>query len=610
MVGTVFSCNTENANSSLRTLSVLELPPKMEVKGILEDLNHRLEIIHYPNYPHYYFHDDQLTIYIEGKIYNKSPNMLKSELSFMLKSCFSDKRETRELIRDWTETADGEFLIFGYDNESKQVILFNDLLGRLSSYYVIDNKQLVLSRWLKYLFVSTEDNEVCKQGLSQFLLFGHGVGDHTIFSKIKRLRPAQYVHIDYSNKSIEIKNYSESNHSEHNILGGSYKNHVSTLTDLFMDGCKNRIFDERTNVLSLSGGLDSRLVAAGLFRSGAKFESTTLNDPWKVNSVNGSLEVEVAGEIARLTNSSLHEIDGKLANGEDFIELLRFKDGTNHLGVAYILNYLAEVQNLFGEDITFFTGDGGKILKYQTPSGILNSSNDLFEYLVKILNRFQLDSVSKLLGIDEKEIRDPIINHLESFPEEKYKDKYLHFIFNERDPNWVYDGEDRNRHFFWSVSPFFSLDFYKASIQTPSNYKKRNKIYLDLFDSILPEIGDILFANLQWPLKSYKTKLYLFSKDIYNSFPKTIRTNIRKIFKKERLVEDYNSNETIELLKRILNEKSNFYNDFFNVDEINRYRRFNIVELKMILNLVLTLEHFYDDNAILNQYGQNEFKFN
>lgn len=606
MIG--ISLNYNKSISSEQSQYSNSLANQFIYKKINSDSYHTLSFTLYEGYPFYLYEDNSIVIFIEGKIYNKSNKEICRELIQITSGIFNSNSKDFEKIKKWIEVTDGDFIIYLYSKVNKKILVFNDFLGRLTSYYSLENNKLIFSRNIKYIFQTIKNKDFNKNGIAQFLLLGYGISDTTLFSNIKRFRPASIIYINSVEEKISISTISEIDYSVNHLIGNNYKQHVNYLADTFIEGCKNRVFDDKEIVVSLSGGLDSRLVTSGLYKSDFSFNTATLYDPWKFSQKSGSLEVDVAKEISNLVGANSEFFEGKLANGNDFKTLLELKNGANHLGVSYLLNYLTQVKNKFGSNILFFTGDGGKILKYNDPAGKIDSYNSLLNYIIKILKRLDLESVSKISGVKSSEIRDNIIEHLESYPEINFKDKYLHFIFGERDPNWLYDGEDRNRHFFWSVSPFFTLDFFNAVIQTPNKLKKIYKLYIDLLDNILPEINDILFANLQWPINSYKTKMYLHSKNIYNAFPIESRKKIKKIFKKETLVNS-NDNKTFIFLKEVIDKNSEFYSNYLNIDAINSFNKFRPDELKMLLNLVLTMRYFYDDTSVLDNYNDIEFNF-
>jgi len=612
MVGLILNYSNNKflqSKENQKALSSLKLANWMNMRIINHDNNSLLQFISYDGYPFLEFSNDQYKVFIEGKIYNKSLSEIRNNIYTILDNVFKHKKDYKKL-NDWLQNTDGDFIIYVFEKKTGQIIIFNDFLGRLPAYYYLENDKLIFSRSLKYIVESSGSNIFDKYSLAQNLLLGYSLGDNTLFPNIKRLKPSSIIHIIPNEKKIIIKKISIFDYSvKKNIKLGRNNHHVEYLSDLFAQACKNRTIGIKDIIVSLSGGLDSRIVAGGLNKAKVNFISTTLRDPWKVNDFEGNLEVEIAQRVAEVTNSTSIIVDGKLARGLEFSNLLHFKDGMNHLGLGYLLRYLNDVQKKYSSKIVFFTGDGGdKVVKYQPPSGKINSYIELFEYILKIHKRFSIENVSLLTGIKESDIQEYIIEHLKTYPEKTFNDKYVHFIFNERVNNWLFEGEDRNRHFFWSVTPFYSLDFFTASMQTPHKMKKRNKLYIDMLNVFNSELNNIVYANLKWPVNSFKSKMFLLAKDTYNSFPNSYRKKLKKMFGNESIIEKKH-NQTIELLNEHINMDEYLFGEYLDIKSIENYEKFSSDELKMLLNIVLTVQHFSGKNKLLENYLEKEFSF-
>ncbi len=387
----------------------------------------------------------------------------------------------------------------------------------------------------------------------------------------------------------------------------SDKKVLKNLTDLFVEGCKNRGTANK-NVLSLSGGLDSRLVAAGLARANTHFSSVTLYDPWKDGKEIGHLETTIAEEIADLCNSECETLSIEPATGKVFIELLNIKDGNNHLGVAYLINYLRKVKESFGSDITFFTGDGGdKSVKYQLPVKNITNYDSLIEYILKIHNIFPINQVAKLTRVNSDELRNEIEKVVKSYQEKDFNFKYVHFVFQERVNNWLFEGEDRNRNYFWSVTPFYSTQFFDYSMKTKDKLKIRNKLYREMLLLLDPAVLNVKYANIKWPINSTKAKLYSFLKDKYNTLPYNSRNFIRSILKKEKDISQQHFNLKNRIIEQVKNTKE--IGEILDSREIEKIQTVSPDQLKMLFNITALIEYFYSDKSILEKSIDKEFSF-
>jgi asparagine synthase (glutamine-hydrolysing) len=107
-------------------------------------------------------------------------------------------------------------------------------------------------------------------------------------------------------------------------------------------------------LVSLSGGHDSRAVAAGLVRAGVGVVAVSYRDP------NGKREHEVqfARQTADVQGIEWHAIDLQPPPESAFEELAWLKDGMNWSSMAYILSYLEEIVRQWGCGWTYLSGDG------------------------------------------------------------------------------------------------------------------------------------------------------------------------------------------------------------------------------------------------------------
>lgn len=573
---------------------------------LLEDNYQVLSSITYNTYPIKKIENENLIIYIEGKVYNLPPQEFEDQLFIHLGNLELSKDKYDD-FNHWLETIDADILIFSFHKKNGSVIIFNDSLGRLPSYYFENNKSLIVSRNTRFVREILESKNFNKMGLAQSLLFGYALGTSTIFKDIQRFKPGTIIKINlFDNQKSEIVSFPR-NFEEKYDERLSKKKIYEDLTDLFVEGCKNRSKSNK-NVLSLSGGLDSRLVAAGLSKGGDIFTSLTLNDPWKDGEEIGLLETQIAEQVSNLCNSKCNVINVKPATGKLFLELLNIKDGNNNLGMSYFLGYLREIQTIFGTDITFFTGDGGdKSVKYQLPVRNLKSYDSLIDYILKIHSFFSIEQVSKFTGIEIDRLRLEIEQILKAFPEKDFNYKYVHFIFSERVNNWLNEGEDRNRYYFWSVTPFYSTQFFDYSMKIRDNLKIRNKAYRELLLRLNPQLLEIKYANINWPINSLKAKTYLFVKDKYNSLPYNSRNFIRKIVKKEKDI----SKLHYELKDKVYDQFNNTpeINEYFSVSEIKKIPILSPDQLKMLFNLTSVIEYFFSTESVLQKNFNNQLSF-
>src|SRR5262249_41166088 len=96
------------------------------------------------------------------------------------------------------------------------------------------------------------------------------------------------------------------------------------------------------------------------------------------------------------------------------------------------------------------------------------------------------------------ELRD----RLTAYPEEQWADRYVHFEIFERAFKWLFEGEDRNRGFFWSTAPFYATPFFLAAMRCGDRHKAHRALYRDFLLEISPAAAEVEYAGIGAPIDS------------------------------------------------------------------------------------------------------------
>jgi asparagine synthase (glutamine-hydrolysing) len=438
--------------------------------------------------------------------------------------------------------------------------------------------------------------------IAQYLLFGYTFGKRTLFENVFRLPPASLIKIDLNNSKIEKMTLHDFNFENKNNKGKSVKENVDNLVKLFCEACKNRNNGHDKNIVSLSGGLDSRAVAAGLIKSHVKFHSVTYSDYYKIGESDGV----IAKELAKVLN-----IDWKIfyldpPKGKDLFELLDIKNGLNFLGMSYILPFYEKVLKTYGSNIVNFSGDGGdKIIPDIRPSHHLRNLDELADYIIANHYVFPIDKVAQLTKIDKKEIISELKAHLNNYPEKDYNQKYVHFIIFERGFKWLFEGEDRNRFYFWTLTPFYSIKFFNYVMNCPDNLKIRYNLYRQFLKKLSPRASAIDYNNWKMPIASNKSKLYLFTRDIYFKLPPRFTKPFRKRYKKALNLSKDDLKSIKCFLEVIRNCKS--MSKYISTENVKNLSGVTTKEFYNMLTLISTMEKLEGRKCTIEKYCESDF---
>lgn len=480
----------ESESKISRSLDGLIHNDRYERTILLNERFYFLGYTKYEEYPVTVLETGEVYVCLEGHMYGKSRAQIIDEISQLAEGIFRPQAQTRETVRKWLVDTDGDFLVFMLHKGSREIAILNDALGRLPLYYCEANGKVVVGRELRFITNLVSGIKCDKMGIAQYLLFRHSLGPRTLLENVKRLAPANLIRVSIEKRKIEIQRLHEWNLEEKKHRGVSLARNASQLVSLFSEACRNRTDSSKRNVVSLSGGLDSRSVAACLYKNRIPFSAATFLD----SAGRAEADARIAEQLARALRTDWRLFHLSPPKGRDLLRLLKAKGGLNSLEMAFILPFFDKIIEAYGSRVTYFTGDGGGRLKPPpVPTRELRGLDDVVDWIVSGQRGrlFPLDDVCALTGVHGEEIIDEVKECVERCPERAWKSKYEHYRFFERSPKVGFEGEDRNRFFFWSVTPFFAVQFFDYVMNCPDEQKARYVLYHDFLSRLCRQAADI-----------------------------------------------------------------------------------------------------------------------
>jgi len=507
--------------------------PGFSRRVVWQDKQTHLSCTASENYPVSSWESEDLLIHLEGRLYHLEEAKLAAELLSLSRLVFTSQKDPRPHLARWVREADGDFLLVMVHKADGCIAVINDVFGRLPTYFHLRDDVLILSRDLRLVTRVRGAADFDRMALAQYLLLGFPLGERTWFAGIQSLEPASLVMIDPPRSSIQVGKLHEFNLEGEEHRQQSPTVNAQNLISRFRKACRVRATGNGPHLVSLSGGLDSRAVAAGLCREGIPFTAATFLD---FQQTNGS-DVAAAAQVAKVLGVEWQMFPLAAPRGKDVARLLAMKSGANNLRMSFILAFFQQLQERFGPGITYFTGDGGgDALGDSRPYRRVRTPEDLVDYLLERYQVWPLDEVASLSQLKAKDIKGEIAAHLASYPETSPDRKYKHFFCLEVATKMYHEGEDRNRHFFWSASPFYSFDFFNYALNCPDRDKKEYRLYREFLGQLHPGVGGIAYANWQAPITSIKFKWLYHLKCLTRARPNLIR-NLRRLSKRYDLVE-------------------------------------------------------------------------
>lgn len=449
----------------------------------------------YDRYPIRTFETETHFLALEGELYATAD--IETELRSVLEAL--EEGDT-DRLEEWLLNRDGEFLLVAVEKSSGTVRILNDVLGRLPVYSYADGKTVLVSRELG-LLVDHADIGIDEMAVAQMLLFGYPLGQRTLYDPIEQLAPGSVQTIADGEVTTTRLHQLRINSSEHGTDDVSAN--ARTLAELLSTACRRRMDPNGQNIVSLSGGLDSRAIAACFSAQELPFVGRT----FRYTDGSNDDEVAVAREVMAVLGGDWEAVEVAGPTTGQMNELLGIKRGMNPLSMGFIIDFFEQLNQEFGHDAVYFVGDGGDKLFPRLVPRSYPDEGAVVDAILTNESRFDLETVERLTGQSGQDLRAAVRQQLAAYPPADPSGKYAQFLFWERGGNWLLHGEDRNRYYFWNTSPYYSLPVVSYAMKIPDRQKKHNRLFRELFDVLSPPLLDIEYANVGAPINSYEYKL-------------------------------------------------------------------------------------------------------
>jgi asparagine synthase (glutamine-hydrolysing) len=279
----------------------------------------------------------------------------------------------------------------------------------------------------------------------------------------------------------------------------SLRVNAEELAALFSEACQARA-GSSANVLSLSGGLDSRAVAAALAMRGTPFHLASLDD----GREHTRRDVRVGHQIAETLGMPYDVFQTPRPTGRGLSRLLRMTAGLNSAAMAFILFFFDHLRATYGDRLVYFTGDGGDkaLPSLLTPTLWMRNHYALARHILTRSSIFYPDMAAALTGVAPNVVIGSLTDRLATYPERGISTIYAHFALYERAQHYLFDGEDRNRRCFTSAAPFYASRFMREALACPDQQKRGMALYREFLLALSPKLATLPYANVAAPITS------------------------------------------------------------------------------------------------------------
>lgn len=163
---------------------------------------------------------------------------------------------------------DGHFGLIIYDQRDKSVTVVSDPFGLISIFYTQNGKRVLVSTSALAVArsIASAPDEF---GARRFILYGGLTGETTLWRDVKRLPPATVLRL--TRDRVEKQNY-WSFRLDSDVAKRSLDDSVDGLIETLSRAMRQGLAREGTAWLSLTGGFDSRTLAAVMYHAGLPFK--------------------------------------------------------------------------------------------------------------------------------------------------------------------------------------------------------------------------------------------------------------------------------------------------------------------------------------------------
>ncbi|MBD3297596.1 MAG: hypothetical protein GF341_02995 [candidate division Zixibacteria bacterium] len=510
-----------------------------DYRSLLHRVNDRscVGVATYPDYPILLHATANALVAVDGAVYDGSPHDVIHKVD-EIDSAPDRGNQIAMWLGQWLSDRDAEcVIVYAERDPNGTVVIANDVLGRLPFYYSQSSRCFVASRSLRHIVAVQNGSQPDPLGVAQSLIFGYSLGSRTYIRDISMLAPASVMTISQTTGAMQTTAY---NHwcleADDSDPSRPQDADAQDLAELFVDCTRQRrnTFTDRSCVLFLSGGLDSRSVAGALVRGGCSATALTRDDGTPV----GGRERATAQHIAAACGLPWEWTAFRQPYPWEYQRIIELRDGLNYGAMATQLQSHRAAAAVGGDDCLVFTGDGGdKVMPYLRPPRRLRTVRQLAEMVSAQTSFLGIQRAAALIGCTEQQVLESVEEAIESYPEASIEDRFVHYMVFERGRRWLFEGEERARAFQWATSPFYAIPFFRRALSIPWQWKQSGRWYAVFLRALSEKLATIPDVNTGRPpgtpprfrakikaLVSHSPRLERFVRDLYTrkTLPKPI----------------------------------------------------------------------------------------
>ncbi|NCC98529.1 MAG: asparagine synthetase B family protein [Bacteroidia bacterium] len=421
--------------------------------------------------------------FVRGYCFDEQSNFIKSD---ELLSLFSDIQTEKEFSKKLKQL-NGIFQVIVETSEG--VLAAGDIAGTNPLYYRNYNNKCFLSDDA-YSLLKT-DEKIYKDAATDYTNLNYTLHSNTLINGIHRIEPMTYARIS-DNRVIASSYYSYRIYkNEINNIDIQYRFSVALLN---VFGRLIKYINGRQVIVPLSGGYDSRLIVAMLYRLNCKnIICYTIGDE-------NSEEFEIAKTVAKRLGFKHYCIDNKLmatkcdlSKDAEFLEYCKYVGQlSNKIWTFDFLpvRWLKE-QGIAESDAIFIPGHSGDCL-----AGSHSSKNHITQHSTRSYMALKIMEDESFLGRN-KALQNKIIKLLQKKEKTLTTSNFDNFVIKNRLAKYINTATRVYSYFGFDIAlPFWDIELMNFFKTLHPSLKKNQKFYHNYLDSSLFEPLDISFKGI------------------------------------------------------------------------------------------------------------------
>jgi len=413
----------------------------------------------------------------------------------------------------------GHFAVAIYDFLEKKLILISDRFGTRPVYYTNYDTKFLFGPEVKSLIMGDFKKEIDYESVSDLFHFGHLFGYKTMFRNVYQLPEASYL--IYSEGNIQIRRYwdypyDEEIYTKRSFTRSEINRYCEEMENSMQTAVRRQVTKNKEDILiSLSGGLDSRYVAALAHRNNVDpLVAFTMGEPNSEDSIYAQMvskEISIQHTLFQIKPSDIWR-DARYFSGiSDAMALI---SGPIQ-GFTPLRHYCGSRKvTLSSQMCDAFMGSTlyRKRIRDLTRKSVLDDESEAI-----LLNIFNIYNENKIGSILTDSVYDKIRDRYLSVPQKYLTQKYcpLHIYFlllmNEHGRRGTLAGNIMNNLYFETRMPSYDYDLIDFAFRIPIELRKNQFLYRLAFARMFPQLAKIPRQNYNLPINAPEIRYSLKS---------------------------------------------------------------------------------------------------